>query len=180
MLNRKGLTVASALAITLLSGCHVLQEHLALPPEEAELTTITGSRAQAAVVKDELGGQALIKANHRAAEALLGSSSKPLSLTAPITMGPLTNINKTPVGTRLGAVIASQLTSHIAKEGYTMSDPSSTPDNLQAVITGTFALSGNTVLVTLQLTDPTTKGVIGAHDYVLVLDPSLRRLIAEH
>lgn len=175
MLTRAPLIASAVLALTLLAGCETYQKHMALSPEDAELTTLASAKARPHQIA-EVPANALIETNQAAAAELLKSTSKPLSLTAPML---LQDPVKSAKGARLDALIYRHITSFLAREGFTVADRVGTELKAQGKIAVQYTVVGDDAYVTLTMTDPETNAVMSTYDYSLKLTKAMRALTVE-
>jgi hypothetical protein len=173
-----------AIAASMLSGCAQLKEaktqfkdYIQLPANEIAAPV---GQMQLFRVTKVTAEKALTDATHSAVKSLIGSLEQPLSLTAPISVQTLTSLNPEIVSrNRFGSVAASQVTTALTAEGYTVSGKSSAvsgPKN-RAIVTGTYTQAGRTVTIVLELSDAEDKKVFGTTEFTVPIDGALRTLL---
>ena len=154
---------------------------------------------------DSTPSRGIQTASYQAADQLAGQSLNVVTRDTPIAVGTLSDINNIESSSALGRIIAEQVGARFVQLGYNVSEVKlrgdinvqQLPDggvkageyvlsrdatqlagktNVKAVISGTYAVAGDNILVNLRLIDVNTARVLAAHDYAMPVNADTRRL----
>ncbi len=155
---------------------------------------------------DSPPSQGVQMASYEAADKLAGQSLNVVTRETPIAVGTLSDINDIESSSALGRMIAEQVGARFVQLGYTVSEIKLRADinvqqpndgtagageymtsrnreqlaahtNARAVISGTYAVAGENILVNLRLIDVNTARILAAHDYSMPMNEDTRRLL---
>lgn len=141
-----------------------------------------------------------VAANYRAAEALLAQFGKG-SEGGPLIVATIVNIDALDQSSTLGRLISEQLSARFTQGGLTMVEMKfrsqvymkksegellltreitevARSHQAQAVIVGTYGLSGESVFVNVKIVQPRSNYVLAVHDYVLPANSEIRSLMS--
>lgn len=144
-------------------------------------------------------------ASYKAADMLAGQSLNVIGRDATIAVGTLSDVNAVETSSAFGRMVAEQVGARFTQLGYNVSEIKLRSDisvqqttntaaageyvfsrdrmalagltNARAVVSGTYAVAGENVLVNLRMVDTSTSRVLGAYDYTLPLNNDIRRLV---
>ena len=143
----------------------------------------------------------LVSQSYAAAEALLKQVPWLKENRQPLLTGTFVNINSMEDSSAMGRIIAEQISSRFAQEGFTMIEMKlrrnvfiqqfggefvlsrevqnlSQVHNAAAVIAGTYAVGRRTVYINARLIRAADNLVLAAHDYSMPLGPDAKALLA--
>ncbi|MDX1605297.1 MAG: FlgO family outer membrane protein [Candidatus Competibacterales bacterium] len=143
----------------------------------------------------------LVSRSYEAAEALLAQVPWIRDNRQPLLTGTFVNINSLENSSALGRIVAEQISSRFAQDGFTMVEMKlrqnvfiqqnggefvlsrevrnlSRVHNAQAVIAGTYAVGRRNVYVTARLIRAADNLVLAAYDYSMPLGPDAKALLA--
>ncbi len=155
---------------------------------------------------DSTPSRGIQTASYQAADQLAGQSLNVVTRDTPIAVGTLSNINQIETSSALGRMIAEQVGARFVQLGYNVSEIKlrndisvlQMPDggatageyvlsrdatqlasktNAKAVVTGTYAVGGDNILVNLRMIDTNTSRILAAHDYAMPVNADTRKLI---
>lgn len=141
-----------------------------------------------------------VAANYRAAEALMSQFGKG-SESGPLIVATVVNIDALDQSSTLGRLISEQLSARFTQGGLTMVEMKfrskvymkksegellltreitevARSHQAQAVIVGTYGLSGESVFVNVKIVQPGSNYVLAVHDYVLPANSEIRSLMS--
>ncbi|MCZ2406775.1 MAG: hypothetical protein LC097_08570 [Burkholderiales bacterium] len=151
-----------------------------------------GERGGAAVRTD------VLQANYQAVDRLLETA--PLDPRRSVLVATLVNVDRLQESSRLGRIFSEQIAGRLVQRGVPVAElrlreqlalhpgqgelllsrelrEVSQAHDAQAVVVGTYAVSGAMVYVSLKLVHPQGNQVVAASDYALALDENLRGLL---
>lgn len=141
--------------------------------------------------------KSLMSYNYAGVDALMAKAGKAVNKNTPMLVGTIGNVNNVETSSTLGRTISEQLSTRLAQKGYKVAEVKlrqgisvqnggqmsaassgefllsrdvrniSGEHKAGAVITGTYSVGADTVLVNLRLVDVRTGTVITGYDYVL-------------
>lgn len=144
-----------------------------------------------------ISSKSLMSYNYAGVDALMTKAGKMVNKNTPMLVGTIGNVNNVETSSTLGRTISEQLSTRLAQKGYKVAEvklrqgisvqnggsmsQASTGEFLLsrdvrniagehkagAVITGTYSVGADTVLVNLRLIDVRTGNVLTGYDYVL-------------
>src|SRR5690606_9169458 len=146
------------------------------------------------------------EASYKAADQLAGQSISAAGRETALAVATLSDVNNIETSSALGRMIAEQVGARFVQLGYNVSEVKlrndisvlQLPDdgasageyvlsrdamqlagktNARAVVTGTYAVGGDTILVNLRMIDTNTSRILAAHDYARPMNADTRRLI---
>lgn len=143
-------------------------------------------------------GSDLVGSSYAATDALLQGA--PLAAGTPVLVATLVDIDRLQASSRLGRLLSEHIASRLVQRGLPVPElrlrdavvlaprtgtlllsrelhEVSRAHGAQAVLVGTYAVSGRQVFVSLKLVRPEGSTTIAAHDYALPLDEELRTLL---
>jgi len=144
-------------------------------------------------------GNAFIATNYKAADALITQVNEKLNKSQSMIIATLVNIDDLNNSSTFGRLVSEQVSAKFTQTGYNMVEMKfrdfvymkqdqgellltreikdvAKNHNAQAVIVGTYALSGEDIFVNLKVIQPNTNIVIGVHDYTFALDGNLKSM----
>lgn len=146
-------------------------------------------------------GARLIAANAHAADALLLQHRVALDAGQPLLVATLVSLDRLTESSRLGRLFSEQISARLVQRGLRVTEMKlrdslllepyegelllsrdvrevSRAQDAQAVVVGTYAVSGSVVYVNLKLVSPAGNTVLAAHSYAVPLDENVRALLA--
>ena len=145
----------------------------------------------------QISSKSLMSYNYAGVDALMAKAGKMVNKNTPMLVGTVGNVNNVESSSTLGRTISEQMSTRLAQKGYKVADVKLRPGisvqnggslssassgeyllsrdvrNISgehkagAVITGTYSVGAETVLVNLRLIDVRSGNVITGYDYVL-------------
>lgn len=145
-------------------------------------------------------------ATYKAADLLAGQALGVVGRDTPIAVGTLSDINDMETSTALGRMISEQLGARFVQLGYNVSEIKLRNDinvqqvadggvsageyvftrdraqlagntNARAVVSGTYAVAGDNIVVNVRMIDVNNSRVLAAHDYTVPMNADTRRLL---
>lgn len=155
---------------------------------------------------DMTNPKTVMSGSYKAADMLAAQSLNIVSPDTPIAVATFSDVNKIESSSALGRMIAEQIGARLVQTGYNVSEIKLRNDinvqqaldssaesgefvlsrnrvalaghtNARAVVTGTYALAGENVLVNARLIDVNSSRILAAHDYTMPLNSDVRRLL---
>lgn len=147
--------------------------------------------------KASSSGSSLITANYKAADALTSQLDGKLNPAQPLIVATLVNIDDLNNSSTFGRLTSEQVSARFTQSGFNMiemkfrdfvymkhdqgellltreiKDVAKT-HNAQAVILGTYAITGESLYVNLKVIQPNTNIVLAVHDYSFPMSQSLK------
>ncbi len=143
----------------------------------------------------------LLLANYHAVDVLLQGVQ--LDPHRSVLMATLVNIDRLDQSSRMGRIFSEQISGRLVQRGVLVTELKlresvslqpyqgelllsrelsevSNQHDAQAVVVGTYAVSAQTVYISLKLVNPVGNTVMAASDYELELDDNMRSLLFEH
>ncbi len=180
MLKRTLALTLSALCLSLTAGC-------ATDGVRAEPTYEAASRNE------------LVATNYRAADALL-NQLRYQEISGPTLVATLVNIDMLDRSSTLGRLVSEQVAARFAQQGRAMIElklrhamymrrsegelalnreitEAARQHNAQAILLGSYGLSGDMVFINLKVVQPGSSLVLAAYDYALPLNREVRSLL---
>ena len=140
-----------------------------------------------------------IAANYKAANELIEQLGSKLSPAQPMIIATIVNIDDLNSSSTFGRLVSEQVSARFSQASYSMIEMKfrdfvymqqdqgellltreikdvAKSHNAQAVIVGTYALSGNSIFVNLKVIQPNTNVVLAVHDYTFAMDANLKAM----
>ncbi len=140
-----------------------------------------------------------ISTNYKAADVLIAQVANKLNPAQPMIIATIVNIDDLNNSSTFGRLVSEQISARFSQASYSMIEMKfrefvymkqdqgellltreikdvAKNHNAQAVIVGTYALSGEDVFVNLKVIQPSTNIVLAVHDYTFPMDNNLRSM----
>lgn len=140
-----------------------------------------------------------ISTNYNAADVLIAQVANKLNPAQPMIIATIVNIDDLNNSSTFGRLVSEQISARFSQASYSMIEMKfrefvymkqdqgellltreikdvAKNHNAQAVIVGTYALSGEDVFVNLKVIQPSTNIVLAVHDYTFPMDNNLRSM----
>ena len=138
-----------------------------------------------------------IATNYKASDVLIAQLGNRLNASQPMIVATIVNIDDLNSSSTFGRLVSEQVSARFSQAGYSMiemkfrefvymkqdqgellltreiKDVAKNHD-AQAVILGTYALTGESVFINLKVIQPSTNVVLAVHDYTFPMDANLR------
>jgi|SRR5450830_66172 len=141
-----------------------------------------------------------IATNYKATDKLIAQLGGRLNPDQPMIVATIVNIDDLNSSSTFGRLVSEQVSARFSQASYSMVEMKfhnfvymkqdqgellltreikdvAKSHNAQAVVVGTYALSGDDVFVNLKVIQPTTNIVLAVHDYTFPLDTNLKTMI---
>lgn len=140
-----------------------------------------------------------ISTNYSAADALIAQLAPKLNPAQPMIIATIVNIDDLDSSSTFGRLVSEQVSARFSQANFRMIEMKfrdyvymkqdqgellltreikdvAKNHNAQAVIVGTYALSGTDIFVNLKVIQPTTNIVLAVHDYTFPMDGNLKSM----
>jgi hypothetical protein len=187
MIRRSATFIACTAVLALLAtGCETTSPHTSLRKKEPTYA--------------EAAAHPFIPANRVAAEALIAQLHDRISPVQPVIVATIVNIDALDRSSTLGRLVSEQIAARFSQAGYRIIEMKfrndvymlrdqgelmlsreirdiATTHDAQAVIVGTYGVSGDFVFLNLKAIQPSSNIAQATHDYALPLDQDNRTLL---
>ncbi len=171
------------------------------------LASVTACDPATGIMLDtENGNVRMMDSSYQAADALIKQAGPMLDPSTPLLIGTLSDVSKMETSSPLGRMVAEQVGARFVQRGFIVSDvrfrnainvkdsakdPSAAGEyflsrdtavlkgeqDVGAIITGTYVVARNEVLVNLRLMEASSSRVLAAHDYRMPMTRDVRSLV---
>lgn len=140
-----------------------------------------------------------IATNYKATDALIAQLGNRLNPAQPMIIATIVNIDDLASSSTFGRLVSEQVSARFSQASYSMIEMKfrdyvymkqdqgellltreikdvAKNYNAQAVIVGTYALSGDSIFVNLKVIQPSTNVVLAVHDYLFPMDTNLKSM----